>query len=243
MSTGMEQRVEKQDTQQRNHLRATLMTSPEGRILLSGVAVAMAYSLWLGAKVLFSPWDAQILIGVTATAVLFGRAAGLAFGYSVGLTHTTVIMICMVVETVFVLIFYPLFVFSWRHLVVFRRLGKTLEQIREAAERHQSTIQKYGLIGLFAFVWFPFWMTGPVVGSAIGFLIGMRARLTLPIVLGGTYVAIFTWAAFMRYFHERAAAYSTYAPMILVGVLILIGLAGNWLQRTARNNRHRKRRR
>jgi uncharacterized membrane protein len=239
----MEQRVDKPDTQDRNHLRATLVSSPEGRILLAGVALALAYSLWLGVKVLFTPWDAQILIGVTATAILFGRAAGLAFGYSVGLSHATVLMICMVVETVFVLICYPLFVFSWRRLVVFRRLRKPLEQIREAAERHQSTIQKYGLIGLFAFVWFPFWMTGPVVGSAIGFLMGLRARLTLPIVLGGTYVAIFTWAAFMRYFHQRAAAYSTYAPMILVAALILIVLVGNWLQRTARNNRHRRKRR
>lgn len=238
----MEQQVEKPDTQKENHLRATLVTSPEGRILLGGVAVALAFSLWLGIKALFSPWDAQILIGVTAVAALFGRAAGLAFGYSAGAGHGTVIVVCMIVETIFVLIFYPLFVFSWRRLVVFKRLGKSLEQIREAAERHRGTIQKYGLIGLFAFVWFPFWMTGPVVGSAIGFMMGLRARLTLPIVLAGTYVAIFTWAVFMRYFHARAAAYSAYAPMILVAVLILIVVAANWLQRTAQNNRNKRRR-
>ena len=226
--------------QRRRHLRATLLTSPEGRILLLGVAVALAFSLYLGIGVLVSPEETQLLIGVTATAAMFGRAAGLAFGYSLGLGHGTVIPIAMVVETVFVLTFYPLFVLGWRHLLVVKPLKNTFDRIHKAAEARRGTIQRYGLIGLFAFVWFPFWMTGPVVGSVIGFMLGLPAWLNMTVVLGGTYAAIVSWAFFLRHVHERIASYSSYAPIILVAVLIIIVVAGHLLQRTLHENRNKE---
>lgn len=226
-----------------NHWKATLLTSPEGRILLLGVVIALGYALWLGVRIILEPRDAQILIGVTATGILFGRAAALAFGYSAGMAHVTVILIAMLIETVFVFIAYPLFVLSWQHLIVVRRLKNTLTQMHEAAEAHRATIQRYGIIGLFVFVWLPFWMTGPVVGCVIGFLLGLRARVNLPVVLAGTYVAILTWALFLRRVHQEVAAYSSYAPMILVIALIIIIVAAHFLQRTLHENKKKGRRR
>lgn len=225
--------------EQTKQLRATLLTSTEGRILLLGVGVAFTYALWLGLKVLLSPQDGQVLVGVTATASLFGRAAGMAFGYSLGLSRIEVILIAIVVETVFVLICYPLFVLSWRHLLVTRGLKKTFERMHEAAEKHRGKIQRYGIIGLFAFVWFPFWMTGPVVGSVIGFLIGLRPWVTVAVVLGGTYTAIVSWAFFMHRLTGQAAAYSSDAPMILVALLILIVVVGHFLLRTLHENKNK----
>jgi len=64
--------------------------------------VTTAFLLWLAAEFFFSPEQSQILMGTTATAAVFGRAAGLAFGYSMGLSYRTVIPICMIVETVLV---------------------------------------------------------------------------------------------------------------------------------------------
>jgi len=227
------------NAEHKNHWRQTLFTNLEGRILLVGVAIAFVYSLWLGAKVWLSPSEAQDLAGTTAMAILFGRAAGLAFGYSQELGRTTVIAISAIVETVFVLIVYPLFVFSWRRLLVIGRLKNTFEKIQQAAEARQDLIKKYGIIGLFAFVWFPFWMTGPVVGSVIGFLLGLPVWLTMTVVLAGTYTAIVGWAFFMHHCHERAAAYSTYAPMILVAALVIVVIAGHLLQRTVHAKRNK----
>ena len=224
--------------QQTKGWKATLLAGTEGRILLLGVGVMFAYALWLGLELMLSPQDGQMLIGVTATAALFGRAAGLAFGYSLELSHLTVIVIAAVVETVFVLVVYPLFVLSWQHLLVTRWLKNSFERMHEAAERHRGKIQRYGIIGLFAFVWFPFWMTGPVVGSVIGFLIGLPAWITMSVVLAGTYLAIVTWALFMRHVTERVAAYSSDAPMILVGLLILIVIAGHFLLRAGHGNKN-----
>jgi uncharacterized membrane protein len=155
----------------------------------------------------------------------------------VGLEHRTVIPIAMVVETVVVLVFYPLFVLGWRHLLVIKRLKNVFERVRHAAETHKGTVQKYGIIGLFAFVWFPFWMTGPVVGCVIGFLLGLRPRVNLTVVLAGTYVAILAWAFFLRRIHDQAASYSSYAPMILMGLLLVIIAGGHFLNRTLNGNK------
>ena len=212
--------------------RTTLLAGPEGRLLLIAVALAFVYTLWLAFKVLTSPAESQILIGMTATTLVFGRAAGLAYAYSVGLGHATVIPVTIVVETLHVLVFYPLFVFSWRHLLVIKSLKNVFERIHRVAETHKAKIQRYGIIGLFAFVWFPFWMTGPVVGSVIGFLLGLPVWLNMTVVLAGTYVAIVAWAFFLRELHERVAAYDPYAAMALVMLLIVIILAGHLLRHT-----------
>jgi len=234
------QPARRSNTEQRKQLRVTLLTSSEGRLLLMGVALALIYTLWLGVKLVFSPEQSHVLIGMTATGIVFGRAACMAFGYSVGLGHSTVIPICMVIETAFVLIFYPLFVFSWRHLLVIKRLKKTFERVHKAAETHKDKVQRYGIIGLFAFVWFPFWMTGPAVGCVIGFLLGLRVWLNMTVVLAGTYVAIFGWAFFLRQFHERVASYSSYATVALVVLLATIIMVGHLLHRTFHKNIKKK---
>lgn len=221
-----------------NGLKATFLKTVEGRILLVGVVLALIYTFWLGIMFLLSPDDSQVLVGMTATEIMFGRATGMAFGYALGLRHITVIPICMVIETVLVLIFYPLFVLSWQHLLVLPRLKKTFERIRSTAEAHKDTIQRYGLVGLFVFVWFPFWMTGPVVGCVIGFLLGLQVWLNLTVVLAGTYVAILGWALFLRQLHESVASYSSYATMVLLGLLVIIIFVGHLLHRTlGRNNK------
>ncbi len=200
--------------------------------MLIGVALAFMYTFWLGVKLLISPEESQVLVGMTATGVMFGRAACMAFGYSLGLGHSTVIPICIIIETILVLIFYPLFVLSWRHLLVVNWLKNIFERTRKTAEAQRGKVQRYGIIGLFVFVWFPFWMTGPVVGCVIGFLLGLRVWLNMTIVLGGTYVAIFGWAFFLRQFHDRVASYSSYAAMVLMALLVIILILGHLLHRT-----------
>ena len=234
-----EQPASKFSSEQRNQLKVTLLGSSEGRLLLLGVALAFAYTFWLGVKLLLSPEDSQVLIGMTATHVLFGRAAGMAFGYSLALGHSAVIPVCMIVETIMVLIFYPLFVFSWRHLLVVNWLKNIFERTRKVAEARKGMVRRYGIIGLFVFVWFPFWMTGPMVGCAIGFLLGLRVWLNMAVVLGGTYVAIFGWAFFLRQFHDRVASYSSYAAMVLMALLVIIIIVGHLLHRGFHENKHK----
>ncbi len=234
-----EQFVSGQGLKQKNQLKRTLLNSPEGRCLLIGVALAFVFTLWLGINLLLSPENSQVLIGMTATQIMFGRFAGIAFGYSMGLGYSTVIPICIIIETILVLIFYPLFVFSWRHLLVIKQLKNIFERIRKVAETRKNTVRRYGIAGLFVFVWFPFWMTGPVVGCIIGFMIGLRIWLNMTVVLSGTYLAIIGWAVFLRQFHDRVASYSSNATMVLLILLFIIIIVGHLLHRTLHENKNK----
>ena len=203
----------------------SLLRRPEGLVLLSGIILSLAAVISLAVSAVWSPAYSQSLAAVTATNLVFGRAAAMSLGYAMGLDDVTVILVNLLVETILVLVFYPLFVFSWRQLFEFKRLRLYMAAVRDAAERHRDTIRRYGVIGLFLFVWSPLWMTGPVVGCAIGFLLGLHMGVTLLVVLGGTFVAMIGWAFVMRELNEQAARLSAVGPLVLFSVVVLIVVA------------------
>lgn len=216
-----------------------LFTTAEGRIFVLGLGLAIAGLIALGGIWLIAPESSGILWAMSAANILFGLAAGLSIGYAAGFGHYLVIPVNMLVETVLVLLFYPLFVFGWERLVRIRAIGRLIVRTRRAAEKNQETVQKYGLIGLMVFVWVPFWMTGPVVGCAIGYLLGFRPWVTLGAVLGGTYVATVCWALLLREFTDRLAAHGPIGPAMLVLAIILIAVGGRYLHGGRRRNKHR----
>ena len=205
---------------------STLFTTSEGHILLTGILLGVLYFIWLAVTGLWEPKKSQLFLGMTVTHILAGRAAGMSFGYTAGFGHRIVIPINIAIETIQVLLFYPLFVFSWQQLLVIKQLKKTMERIHNAAERNRQFIHRYGLLGLFAFVWIPFWMTGSAVGCVIGFLLNLPAWLTIGVVLSGAYMAIASWAFLLYHLHNHASQFSPYAPIGILLLVIIIVLVG-----------------
>ena len=95
----------------------------------------------------------------------------------------------------------------------------------KTAPKYEPHIRSYGIIGLILFVLTPFAMTGPVVGSFVGFLIGFRHRLTLSIVLFSTFIAIILWIYLIKNFEETLVAYS---DRLMIGVFIAIAVLFLW---------------
>ena len=186
----------------------------------------------MGVVAFWSPQAARMIGAMSFFNVIFGRAVSMSIGYAGGYGHILVVPVNIWVETVLVLLFYPVFVFSMRKLVVFPSLKRFLDRTRAAAERHHEKVRRYGIAGLFIFVWFPFWMTGPVVGSAIGFLLGLPAWLTVTVVLAGTYIAMAAWAYLMFGLQSRAALFAPWAPSLIVVLIVLVFLAGYVFRRT-----------
>lgn len=208
-----------------------LLKTTEGRILLFGIAVALVGLIIMGLVFFWSPQTLRMIGVMSFTSIIFGWAVSMSIGYSGGYGHALVMPVNMWVETVLVLLFYPLFVFSMRKLVVFPILKRFLERTHAAAERHHDKVRRYGIVGLFIFVWIPFWMTGPVVGAAIGYLLRFPAWLTLSIVLAGTYIAMLGWGYLLFGLYTRVADFGPWTPALIVGILILIVLAGYGLNR------------
>lgn len=216
------QELENGNSPEENHTWKKLLATPEGRILEIGLIMALLFITVLGFSCLRFQEKAHVLIGMSATNILFGRAAGISFGYSFDLGNVSVIITNIIIETNLVLIFYPLFVFSWRSILVIKPLRRIMKRTSIAAEAHQDAMRKYGIIGLFMFVWLPFWMTGPVVGCAVGYLLGLTPWKNLTIVLSSTCLAIIGWAILLRKIHDKVAEFSPYASIALVIVIILI---------------------
>jgi uncharacterized membrane protein len=206
-----------------------LLRGIEVRILAVGLFLALLTVAALSIGWLVNPELAARFAAMTGLNLTVGRAAGMSFGYASGLHHPSVITSSVLVETIQVLVIYPLFVLSWKSLVNERRMKRLLVGVRRSAEASQSRVARYGMIGLFAFVFLPFWMTGPVVGSVIGFLIGLKARHNLPIVLSATYAAVAIWAVFFERINEWLAAYGRYAAFCLVLVRRPPAFSSRWV--------------
>lgn len=205
--------------------------SQEGKIFSFGVFLFLAYLGGIIGTYLFSVDDANHLIVMTVTNFLFGRAAGISYGFSVEFNDQIIILVNVVIELVTVLLVYPLFVMSWKKSLTIQGLHDFFTKTKELKLKYNDFFQKYGKYGLFLFVWFPFWMTGPVVGSIIGYLIGLKHHHTMIIVISGTTLAIIIWTYFLKELIIFLAQISAYAPHILVGLFIFIAVMFKLLQK------------
>ncbi len=208
-----------------------LMATDEGRILLAGMLLLAAY---IGIVVfcgLFLPKIYELISAVTFSHIVIGRVPGITVAYAMKGSFATAVAINFVIETILVLFIYPLFIMSWNKLLDIGILKGWSARMHKNAEKYRPLIRRYGMIGLFAFVWFPFWMTGPIVGSIIGYLMGFRHRVTLAIVLSGTLIAIACWGWALKHLQTWAFSLDPRAPWIIVALMALLIMIGFIIRR------------
>ena len=200
------------------------LLSQEGHIFTFGILLLVAYLSGIVGMYLFSVNDANHLVIMTVTNFLFGRAAGIAYGFSVEFSDLLIISMNIVIELIIVLLIYPLFVLSWQRSLSIKGLHNFFSKTKKLRLKYSDFFEKYGKYGLFIFVWFPFWMTGPVVGAIIGFLIGLKHYHTMLIVISGTSLAIIVWTYFLKELISLLDQLSAYAPYILLAIIITIAV-------------------
>jgi len=199
----------------------------EGHILLLGLMLLGGYFILILLCAIFYSDYFKDLLSITVTNVIFGRMAGLSIGVASQMNTTFLVLFNFFIESIMVLILYPLFVFSWNKLdfVSYPPLNRYLEHSKMNVHKYEPLIKRYGVIGLVLFVLTPFAMTGPVAGSFVGFLIGFRHRLTLAIVLTSTLIAIIIWIYLIKNFEEELVAYS---DILMIGVFIAVAVLVLW---------------
>jgi uncharacterized membrane protein len=135
----------------------------------------------------------RALLRVTASHLTLGRAMGIAVALSIGFPTWQAMLLAVFVDGVLVCVFYAVFSLSFRKLISVPFLDSTMAGVHRSAMAQRRRFLRWGIPGLIAFVWFPFFSTGPVVGCVIGFLLGMRPWVTVSVVMAGTVLAIFSW--------------------------------------------------
>ena len=202
-----------------------LISSQEGKIFITGILMFIVFLMILAVVYIFSVDDANNLMVMSVTNFFFGRAAGISYGYTVEFSDRVIILMNMMIEFIMVMITYPLFVFSWNKSLNLKFLRHFFISVKRQKLKYKSYFQKYGKYGLFLFVWFPFWMTGPVIGSIIGFLIGIKHYTTILIVLSGTSLAIVIWTYFLKELIILLNQISSNASYIVLGLFVVIALS------------------
>jgi len=153
--------------------------------------------------------------------------AGLSIGVATQMDTTLLVGLNFFIESIMVLILYPLFALSWKKLdlISYPPLRQFLAKSKKNAHTYEPLIKRYGVLGLILFVLTPFAMTGPVVGSFVGFLIGFRHSVTLIVVLFSTFIAIIIWVYLIKNFEEVLIAYN---DMLMTGFFIVALLMLFW---------------
>ncbi len=200
------------------------LSSQEGKIFIVGILLLFGWFMSIVGVYMFSVDDANKLVVMSVTNFFFGRAAGISYGYTVEFSDGIIIFMNMMIEFIMVMIIYPLFVLSWNKSLHIGFLRHFFISVKRQRIKYRTFFEKYGKYGLFIFVWFPFWMTGPIVGAIIGFLIGIKHYYTMLIVLSGTSLAIIIWTYFLKELIVVLNQVSENAPYIVLGLIVIIAL-------------------
>lgn len=199
-----------------------LFSTEEGKILIFGMGLTIALTIFILITYLINPIFANKISGMVVTNIAVGRVPSLSFGYAAGLSHFAVIFTNVLVEMIMVMILYPLFVFSFNNILRIEILEKFFINVQNYKKEHQKWFDKYGILGLFIFVFIPFWMTGPIVGSMIGYLIGVKHFTTMITVAIATTIAMTLWGIFLHELVELLMLLDSTFVWIFIVILITV---------------------
>ncbi len=208
---------------QRTHISwKAVLHSQEVDILLVGLFCALALVVWTVILQFSDPAKAAQIMATISTHLMLGRAAGVSTA-SVGgqLSRPEIILLGSLVEGMIVCLFFALFCLSCKKLIHVPWLDTAVRNVRASARKQRRHLLGWGIPGLILFVWFPFLMTGPVVGSVIGYLLGMRPWVVISTVMFGTTSAIVSWTFLMKALNTWVERIGPYVPTVLVAIILV----------------------
>lgn len=193
--------------------------SQQGMIFLLGVSLVALLGIFISLYYFIDPDFVHKVSAMVVTNVIVGRVPSLSLGYASGLSHFEVIITNVYTEMIMVTFIYSAFIFSYHNILRVRFLEKFFRKSHEYREKYAYFFDKFGIVGLFVFVFIPFWMTGPIVGAIIGYLIGLRHFTVIATVFIATLIAVSLWGLLL---HELVALLNLVNNSLIWVVLILV---------------------
>lgn len=199
----------------------------EVKILSIGLLLTLLLCSFLLLVLFIDPKLYGVLSSTAIVHLMGGRGLGIATCLSAGLSTVTTIAYNFFLEIVIVLVAYGMAVLVIRNVIEPKLLKSAVRQAELTAQEQKTKIKRYGTIGLFLFVMFPFFMTGPVIGAIIGYLLHYKAINNFLIIFGGTLTSIVIYTLIGNSVLDYANRFVDIDQVkmwggIVVGVLILI---------------------
>lgn len=206
-------------------MRRRFLRSRHSPLFLAGCCMLL---VWVGVvagmwRAGMQEWDDLLTVGFAH--LLAGRAISIAQGAQVGLPKWTITVVATYADVMGMLIVFPLFVFSYENLVGGRFFEKRMRPMLQSAQKNVTRFENCKVIGVFFFVWLPFWMTGIIVGAVLGYLLGLRAWVTVVAASLGALTAVASWVYAYDVFFRWLGQIHQEISGIFTAFLIVILLA------------------
>jgi uncharacterized membrane protein len=210
----------------REQTGADFLNSEIGRIFVAGCIMLL---LWVCATAalwrVHHPWTMDI-VTMGFAHVVAGKAVSIAQATAVGMPGWLVATLAAYADMLTLLLFYPLLVFAYENLVEKRFFQRHVRPVFESAQRGLGRIGRFKIAGLFLFVFFPLWMTGLLVGSVVGYLMGMRHWVNMGTISAATTASVVCWVYAYEVLFRWLPRINEDVVRILVAVLLVSLLAG-----------------
>ena len=207
----------------KREIRAAFLRSACGKIFLAGccmllVWIGLVAGLWRAGS---DRWTEVLTVGFAH--LLAGRAISIAQGTHVGLPAWAITIIATYADIMGMLIVYPIFIYSYENFFEGRFFQTRMKPMLDSARRGVDRFHGGKILGVFFFVWLPFWMTGIIIGAILGYLLGLRTWVTLATAACGTLAAVASWVyAYDIVFRWLGEVHQEIA--LIVVIVILLGL-------------------
>mgnify|MGYP005861488903 CR=1 FL=1 len=166
-----------------------------------------------------------------------GRAVNIYDGIHLGFSRTYLFIQSGPQDIIMLMILYPWVIRAYESTLKKNVVGRGIGRVTATAEGHQNWLEPLGAIGLWAFVFFPFWSTGALVGGVVGYLLGMRTRVVFAVVILGHGLSVVTLVFFVEWIYPHLEAFNSglarYFAWIVLAVLFLVA----WIYQFATRSR------
>ncbi len=201
-------------------MKQKLFYTIEGRILITGLLLLLLLLIGICYCAAIDTETAKTLGLVFIAHTFGGRAAGIGLCIMNEFGATITIAYNFYLEILIVCFAYSLFVLTTNNYIRIIWVTNFMERITHKALRQKEKVRSFGWIGLFVFVMLPLPVTGPVMGSIIGYMLRINLFKNFSATASGTLAAIIVWFFCFDFLEQRFHAIQYVFAAIVFLVLL-----------------------
>jgi len=201
-------------------MKKFLLNTTEGRVLVTGFIFTALFLLFVIIGMFRGEPNANVAFIAFLTHCVGSRAGGIGLCILNGFDPVTTIALNFYLECLIVCYTYAVFALSTSGIFKAAWIKRSMGKLREKAEEKKDKIARWGWIGIFAFVMAPLPVTGPVVGTIIGYMIRMPLFSNFSAAGLGTLTAIVAWCYGFDFLEHRFAMLQYVFGAICVLIII-----------------------
>lgn len=175
--------------------------------------------------------------------IIAGIAGGKGISIPVGLgfqpkwPEWLIVFVAAMQDVIAVFWIFPFIVLFKNGVIKGKFMHDIVKNAEDTVHQHRKWVKPFGVIGVGIFVWIPLTMTGPIIGSVLGLILGMDTlTIMLTVTIAGVLSAIcwtylfdvmFTWASNLNKFFPAIAV------IIILTLILIIRLQAIYKKRNA----------